>query len=276
MTVERTATITQHAAYDVCLEAPVCEAPPSDDDAAICAAPPAPPESADAALTAAIDGFFAVTVGFGMAMSTDAKALASFAEAAQSTVAHLMLDVELGKISLADATGELNRLEATLRFQLEASSSDVRRAWGALRGSANGETFYAAQKRVAQELFGVSRDLTPAQLRTVHMRLTVELTDKGAAAARLGGTVTKVGYGFLGISAAFAIHNIATSENRGAAFAREAIVLGAGKLGAGVGAAAGGALCGPGAPVCAPIGALVGDVLFSMGAGALFDAVFED
>jgi hypothetical protein len=208
-------------------------------------------------------------------MTTDAKALAGFAEAAQRTVAHLMLDVELGKISIADAASELNRLEMSLRFQLETSSSDVRRAWGMLRGSKSGETFYAAQKRVAHELFGVSQDLTPTQLRTVHMRLTVELTERGAAAARHGAAVTKVGYGFLGISAAFAIHNIATSENAGAAFAREVIVLGAGKLGAGVGAAVGGALCGPGAPVCAPIGALVGDVLFSMGAGSLFDAIFE-
>jgi hypothetical protein len=277
MTVERTATIPTPASYDLCEEALVCEEPEVDPDDLICAAPvTTSARGTEAALTAAVDAFFAASVGFGVAMTTDAKALAGFAEAAKTTVAHLMLDVERGRMTLAEATSELQHLRGSLELQREACSSDVRRAWAAVRGSKTGETFYAAQKRVATELFGAARELSPEQLRTVHMRLTVELTEEGVAAARLGVTMSRAGYGFLGISAAFAVHNIATAESPGAALAREAIVLGAGKIGAGLGAAAGGALCGPGAPVCVPVGALVGDVLFSMGAGALFDAAFGD
>lgn len=274
MTVERTMNPPTPPA--VCFDEPICRDTLEDPEEAVCIAPAAGVERSggDVALTAAVDGLLSTSVTFGLALIQDSRARAGFAKATENAVAGLVLDVELGRMSSADAAAELHRLRGTLEVQLEAASSDVRRAWTGLRGSPTGETFHAAKKRVAEELFGEAAELTPERMRAVQARLAVELTEDGAAAARFGTARTLTGAGFIGISAAFAIHNIASAEDRMLAVAREAVLFGAGRLGAGLGGAAGAAACGPAAPVCVPVGALVGDVLFSMGAGALFDLAF--
>jgi hypothetical protein len=88
-----------------------------------------------------------------------------------------------------------------------------------------------------------------------------------AAASGLG----KVGKGLLIVSLAFAVYNVASSDRPGREAVKQGAGIGAGFLGSVAGGAAAGLACGPGAPVCVGVGALVGGVLFAVGADFTFD-----
>lgn len=67
------------------------------------------------------------------------------------------------------------------------------------------------------------------------------------------------------------VYHIYAADNKVKAVASEGAVLGGGLLGSMAGAAAGGLVCGPGAPVCVAIGVFVGGVMFAVGSQVTFD-----
>jgi len=79
-----------------------------------------------------------------------------------------------------------------------------------------------------------------------------------------------VGRGLIVISIGVSVYNIATAEDPGAQAVEEAAVTGAGIAGGVAGGAAAGLVCGPGAPVCVTVGALVGGALAAFGVSLAF------
>lgn len=81
---------------------------------------------------------------------------------------------------------------------------------------------------------------------------------------------SRVGRGLLVLSVAVSLYNVVTAEDPGRQVVEEVAVTGAGIAGGIAGGALAGLACGPGAPVCVTIGAVVGGALAAFGVGALF------
>lgn len=272
MYTERTSNTAPH--YDLCLDGPYCADPEAvqPDEENVCIDPATTVESKRTGhdlLDSAIVGFTSASLSFGSSLK-DEKKILEFLEGAKRVVDELLLDVELGKLTFEQATEELHRLRGTLELQTEAAT-DLRRAWAKLRGSAAGETFYAAEKRVARALFGEAADvskLSADQLRKVHLELALEVSEHGAATARFGKALTRAGRAFSFVSFGVTVYGVATSEAPKREAAKAAVLFAVGTAGRAVGGAAGAAICGP---VCVPIGAFLGDLVATGAADYLFD-----
>lgn len=68
---------------------------------------------------------------------------------------------------------------------------------------------------------------------------------------------------------------MATSERPGREAVRQGVGIGAGIGGSMLGGAAAGLACGPGAPVCVGVGALVGGIAFAVGVDLTFDWLWQ-
>lgn len=112
--------------------------------------------------------------------------------------------------------------------------------------------------------------LTQAERGKVWMRI-VEGSGSPRGSVNRGAKWTgRLSKGLLVLTAAIAIYNIATAENKVAAAKRETAVLGGGMIGAYIGGAVG-SLCGPGAVVCVPLGIFVGGVIGAWVAESAYD-----
>ena len=80
----------------------------------------------------------------------------------------------------------------------------------------------------------------------------------------------RVGKGLFVVSIAFATYQIVESDRRGREFVRQGVGIGAGIGGSIAGGALAGLACGPGAPICMGVGALVGGVAFAIGIDVTF------
>ena len=124
-----------------------------------------------------------------------------------------------------------------------------------------------------QKLFGRGvnfSSLSPAQQERVYAELV-------AAAGRSDPKVNlklarwaRVGRGLIVLSVGVSVYNVVTAEDPGRQAVEEVAVTGAGIAGSVAGGALAGLACGPGAPVCVTIGALVGGALAAFGVGSLF------
>ncbi|PZO67871.1 MAG: hypothetical protein DI498_02540 [Paracoccus denitrificans] len=74
------------------------------------------------------------------------------------------------------------------------------------------------------------------------------------------------------MSLGVAIYNVAEADpaDRPRVAAREGAILGGGVAGGALGGAAAGLICGPGAPICSSIGAVVGGALGAFGMSLFF------
>jgi hypothetical protein len=81
---------------------------------------------------------------------------------------------------------------------------------------------------------------------------------------------SRCGRALLVLSLALSIYNIATADDHWAAARREVVVTGTGIAGAMAGGALAGLACGPGAPVCATVGAFACGALAALGVDFAF------
>jgi hypothetical protein len=124
-----------------------------------------------------------------------------------------------------------------------------------------------------QKLFGKGvsfSSLGPAQQERVYAELV-------AAAGRSDPKVNlklarwaRVGRGLLVLSVGVSVYNVVTAEDPGRQAVEEVAVTGVSIAGGIAGGALAGLACGPGAPVCVTIGAVVGGALAAFGVGSLF------
>jgi hypothetical protein len=183
--------------------------------------------------------------------------------------------VARGEISAYEAMTHTHAMRNEILELSRLKSSDLGRAQAeALK--ATGVTLESLMEKYAQKIYGKAfAQLSEAERGTVYLAI-VESSGRAnprvsLRARRLG----MVGKAFWVFTAAVAIYNIATAENKVQATVREGVTIGGGMAGGAAGGAAAGLLCGPGAPVCVAIGVFVGGALGAFGADKLFDGVLD-
>jgi len=73
---------------------------------------------------------------------------------------------------------------------------------------------------------------------------------------------------------AIAAYSIIEAENKARETAKQGAIIGGGIAGGAAGGAAAGLVCGPGAPICATAGIIIGGFLGALGVDLGFDALF--
>lgn len=180
-------------------------------------------------------------------------------------------EVEFGRLTPYEGALEANKLRNSVLDAARLNSSDIGRAEAeALKAS--GKTLQQLEKHYAEKIFGKAfQELNQTQKNQVWLEV-VEASGRpnpgiNSKALRLA----KVGKGFIVISAAIAVYNITTAEDKSRQTAKEGVTTGAGMLGGMAGGAAAGLACGPGAPVCVTVGVFIGGIAATLGADFAFE-----
>ena len=174
--------------------------------------------------------------------------------------------------AVADAAKEAHYLRTQLLESTRLASSDLGRAY-AEREKGRLPKLSELEEHYARKLKGQSFESLSAAEKNRVWRNIVEASGRTRPSANaLAKYASKAGRGFVLLSTALAVYNVATAEDKSKQIAKEGTTAGAGILGGMAGGAAAGLICGPGAPVCVAVGIFVGGVLAAAGAEVTFEA----
>jgi hypothetical protein len=223
------------------------------------------------ALADALMAFESTALIFGEKFIRDSRVRTNYLNQAREASKEIEAYVYMGEVSAEEAALRVNELRNALLDAGRLESSDVGRAMAELE-KATGKTLEELQAKYANQLFKTEfATLNAAQRDSVFLEIVRAGGRPNPKYTKLAARIGKVGKGVLIVSFAFAFYNVATSDRPG----REAVKQGA-SIGAGIlGGAAAGLACGPGAPVCVGVGALIGGIAVALGAEQLFDWLWE-
>lgn len=158
---------------------------------------------------------------------------------------------------------------------MRGQSSEIARAY-AVSLKTQGKSLPELESKYAKKLFGRSFNaLSETQKGKIWKEIVFSSGRPRMEANQLAKTMGRAGRGFIAVTVAISVYNIATAEDKIVASAKEGAVLGGGLLGSVAGGAAAGLACGPGAPVCVTVGVFVGGVMFAVGAEITFDSFWN-
>jgi hypothetical protein len=216
----------------------------------------------------ALDG---TVLAFSERFIRDGRVRANYVEQAKAASRELQAYVSMGEMSAEEAALKVNELRNALLEASRLNSSDLGRAFAVVE-KATGLTMEKLQAKYAAKLFNKEfAVLSAAERDTVLMEIVRAAGRPNPKFTGLASKLGKAGKGLLIVSFAFAAYNVATSDRPGREAVKQTASIGAGILG---GAAAGMA-CGPGAPVCVAVGALVGGIVVALGTEQLFDWLWK-
>ena len=179
--------------------------------------------------------------------------------------------VYMGEISAEEGALRVNELRNALLDAARLDSSDIGRAAAVLQ-KATGKTLEQLQAKYADQLFKTEfATLNAAQRDSVFLEIVRAGGRPNPKYTKLAARLGKAGKGVLIVSFAFAFYNVATSDRPGREAVKQGTSIGAGILGG----AAAGLACGPGAPICVGVGAVVGGIAVALGAEQLFDWLWK-
>lgn len=208
---------------------------------------------------------------FGSRFIKDASVRQGYIRETEFIAKTIREEVTAGRLTALEGAQEANKIRNSIMDAARLSSSDLGRAQAeALK--ATGKTLQELEEYYARKLFqkGFS-SLTQADKNRVWLEI-VDASGRPRPAMNLkAARLAKVGRGFILVSVAFAVYNVATAENKGRQVVKEGVTAGAGVLGGMAGGAAAGMACGPGAPVCVAVGVFVGGAMAALGADLTFD-----
>jgi hypothetical protein len=251
------------------VENPVCV----DSGTSARTASPTPGPTCDAQwyVAQALREFESEGLNFGSRFIQDAGVRANYFREIKRTSADILQRVNSGKTTAIDGATEANTLRNEIMEASRIKSSDIGAA-GAVKLKQTGKTLADLQEKGAMEKFGRSfEQLKESEQNQVFLGI-VESAGRSRPSvtlrvARLG----KLGKGFIVLTIALAVYNIATADDKVEATAREVGDASAGFLGGAAGGALAGLACGPGAPVCVTVGVFVGGALGALGMDFTFD-----
>jgi hypothetical protein len=216
----------------------------------------------------ALDG---TALAFSERFIRDGRVRANYVEQAKAASRELQAYVSMGEMSAEEAALKVNELRNAVLEASRLNSSDLGRAFAVVE-KATGLTIDKLQAKYAAKLFNKEFSvLSAAERDTVLMEIVRAAGRPNPKFTGLASKLGKAGKGLLIVSFAFAAYNVATSDRPGREAVKQTASIGAGILG---GAAAGMA-CGPGAPVCVAVGALVGGIVVALGTEQLFDWLWK-
>jgi len=227
------------------------------------------------ALRASLQAFESTATNFAVRFIPDARVRANYVSQAQAASREIEAQVLSGAKTAEEGARQAAEMRNALLDAGRLNSSDIGRAVAEAE-KATGLTIEQLQAKYATRLFGRKfAQLAAAEQDAVFLEIVRGAGRPNprftAAASKLG----KVGKGLVVVSIAFAVYNVATSDRPGREAVKQGTSIGVGFLGSVAGGAGAGLLCGPGAPVCVGVGALVGGIAFAVGADLTFDWLWE-
>ena len=226
-------------------------------------------------LDTAILAFESDAVAFAQRFIQDGRVRANYVREAQRFSEEIREEVALGRITPEQGAMRAVDMRNGLLDAARLNNSDLGRAISEAE-KASGKTFAQLIEHYATELFGRPfAELTAAEQDLVFARIILKSGQPNLRFTRMARIGGRVGKGLFIVSLAFAVYFVATSDRPGREAARQGVGIGAGLGGAMAGGALAGLACGPGAPVCVGIGALVGGIAFAVGADVTFTWLWE-
>jgi hypothetical protein len=214
-------------------------------------------------------------VNFSERFIGDARIRGNYVSEARAFSEEVVEAVRAGHLTPKQGAERAHLLRNSLLDAARLKSSDVGRAVAEAE-KATGLTITQLMERYAKKLFKRNfAQLTAAEQDEVFIAIVraAGRPNQGftAAARNLG----RVGRGLIVVSLAFSAYSVATSDRPGREAVKQGGTIGIGFLGSMAGGAVAGLACGPGAPVCVGVGALIGGVAFALGADITFDWMWE-
>jgi hypothetical protein len=227
------------------------------------------------ALDTAILAFESDAAAFALRFIKDGRVRANYVREAERFSAEIRDEVAQGLLTLEQGAMRAADMRDGLLKASRIDNSDLGRAISEAE-KATGKTFAQLTEYYATELFGRPfAELTAAEQDGVFARIILKSGQPNLRFTRLARIGGKVGKGLVIVTIAFAVYNVATSDRPGREVVRQGVGIGAGIGGSIAGGALAGLACGPGAPVCVGIGALVGGIAFAVGADVSFTWLWE-
>jgi hypothetical protein len=183
--------------------------------------------------------------------------------------------VKSGKISSFEGAKIASQMRNVLMDAMRGQSSEIARAY-AVSVKTQGKSLPELELKYAKRLFGKSFEaLSKSQKGNVWKEIVFSSGRPRMEANQLAKTMGRAGRGFVAITIAISVYNIATADDKLIASAKEGAIIGGGLLGSVGGGAVAGLACGPGAPVCVTIGVFIGGVMFAVGTEITFDSFWR-
>lgn len=223
------------------------------------------------ALDTALLAFESQAVTFAQRFIGDARVRGNYVLEAQRWSASIRSQVANGGLTLQQGAEQAAGMRNALLDAARLQTSDLGRAV-AQAEKALGKTFPELLERYASRLFGRAfSGLSAGQQDRVFAEIIRASGSPSPQFTNLTRRLDRIGRGLLIVSVAFATYSVATSDRMGREAVRQGVGIGAGVGGSIAGGAIAGLVCGPGAPICVGVGALVGGIAFAVGVDITFD-----
>lgn len=225
---------------------------------------------------AALDDFAAVARNFGSAFIKDARARENYVRKIYQMSKQVLADVRLGR-ETAEAGAEFaHTMRNAIMEEARRQSSSIGRA-SAEAMKASGKTLAELIEHYAAKLFPGKTfvNLVKAERQQVFEEIIIAAGRSRPAVTAMIPRWTMMGRGCLLFTAAIAVYDIWTADNKIQAGLNDAIIFGGGALGGAVAGAATGLVCGPAAPFCSTALFIVGGIMGAM-AGQAVTTIYAD
>jgi hypothetical protein len=233
--------------------------------------------SRDGYLRAALDDFAASARNFGSLFIKDARARANYVRKIEQMARDVLSDVRAGH-ETAEAGAEFaQQMRDAIMEETRRQSSSI--------GRAAAQSLKSSSKTLAQLIEEKAAKLFPgktfANLAKAERQQVFEEIIESAGRSRPSVTALiprwrLVGRGCLLFTAAIAVYNVWTADNKIEAGLNEAIVFGGSAAGGALAGAATGLVCGPAAPFCSTALFVVGGIMGALAAQAAASLFAEE
>jgi hypothetical protein len=232
-------------------------------------------QSQSSPLDAVLNAVEADASAFAQRFIRDGSVRANYVREAQRFSADIRSQVARGVLSPAQGAEQAVAMRNAILEAARIQSSDIGRALAQAERAA-GVSFEKLLERYATRLFRLPfSNLSAAQQDQVFQEIIRASGRPNPRFTALARNLGRVGKGLFVVSLAFAGYQIFESDRRGRELVRQGTGIGAGIGGSIAGGALAGLACGPGAPVCVGIGALIGGIAFAVGVDVTFTWVWK-
>jgi hypothetical protein len=218
-----------------------------------------------------VDALQSDFVNFAQRFIKDNRVRENYVAEAKEFSQEILDEYANGDVTAAEAASKANAMRNSLMDASRLNNSDIGRAVSEAEKAA-GKTIEELMEHYATKIHGRPfAELSAAEQDTVFLEIVKAAGRPNPKWTARAAVLGKVGKGLLIVSIAIAAYNIASSDRPGRQAVKEGSTLGIGFLGSVAGGAVAGFACGPGAPVCVGVGALIGGIAFAVGADLTFD-----
>ena len=237
--------------------------------------PGATADSGSPALDESLQQLRDAFVDFGLRFIGDQDVRADYITKAERYADEILAKVKRGELTPQQGASEAHAMRNGLLDAARLKSSDIGKAAAELE-KATGKTLEELLAKYSKQLFGREfAELAVAEQDAVFIAVVKAAGRPNPRYTAIASRLGKAGKGLLIVSIAFSVYNIAESDRPGREAVKEGVSTGVGFLGSLAGGAAAGLVCGPGAPICAGVGVLVGGLVFALGTDLAFDHFWE-